>query len=149
MSSIRIEMMKANSFRNNDSQRERIYYQRRLLIDPNLRDISILTKCRPFWLSPRQVLVVPISPPINEYAKEVAKRIKAEEFYVDADTSTKQFKKKIFEGQTAQYNFILVCGGEEAKDGTVSVRVRGGEQMGKMTIDSVIDHFKSLVKNFK
>ena len=61
----------------------------------------------PFWLSPRQVLVVPIMPAVNDYATEVQKLFKDKGFYADVDLSGNTFQKKIRTGQLEQYNFIF------------------------------------------
>lgn len=61
----------------------------------------------PFWLSPRQVLVVPIMPAVNDYATEVQKLFKNKGFYADVDLSGNTFQKKIRTGQLEQYNFIF------------------------------------------
>jgi len=74
---------------------------------------------RPFWLSPRQALVVPVSRAFNDYGKSVRDRIHRAGFYVDLEDSTKTLNKKIREGQVAQYNFILVVGEKEQVGGWV------------------------------
>lgn len=61
----------------------------------------------PFWLSPRQVVVVPVSPPFFGYAEEVANILAAAGLYADADLSDSTLNKKIRNGQIAQYNFIF------------------------------------------
>lgn len=62
----------------------------------------------PFWLSPRQCLVVPIGPVFDEYAKSVGQTIRKAGFQceVDLDDGT-TMNKKIRNGQLAQFNFIL------------------------------------------
>lgn len=64
----------------------------------------------PFWLSPRQVLVVPVMPAVNEYAQEVQKLFADAGLYADADLSSNTFQKKIRTGQLEQYNFIFGTG---------------------------------------
>jgi threonyl-tRNA synthetase len=61
----------------------------------------------PFWLSPRQILVVPVMPSVNEYAKEVQKIFYEKGLFIDVDTSSNTFQKKIRTGQLEQYNFIF------------------------------------------
>ena len=81
---------------------------------------------RPFWLSPRQVLVVPVAAPYvsieyitcivettecavvkREYASEVADKLSKLGLYVDVDNGENTLPKKIRNGESAQYNFIL------------------------------------------
>lgn len=61
----------------------------------------------PFWLSPRQILVVPVMPALNEYAEELQGIYKAKGLHIDVDLSTNTFQKKIRTGQLEQYNFIF------------------------------------------
>ncbi|RFU23896.1 hypothetical protein B7463_g12447, partial [Scytalidium lignicola] len=78
----------------------------------------------PFWLSPRQVLVVPVGVGYFEYAKEVQSIFKAQHMYIDVDLSGNTLQKKIRTGQLAQYNFIFVVGDQEMKGREVNVRNR-------------------------
>ena len=61
----------------------------------------------PFWLSPRQILVIPIGKGFYDYAEEVSKNFKDKTMYIDVDTSGNTLQKKIRNGQLAQYNFIF------------------------------------------
>ncbi len=62
----------------------------------------------PFWLSPRQILVVPVAPPFNKYATRVKDEMRAEGFMCDADVDdSNTMNKKVRNGQLAQYNFIF------------------------------------------
>ena len=61
----------------------------------------------PFWLSPRQVLVIPVTPVVNDYAEEVQLLFRANKMYADVDTSGNTMPKKIRTGQLQQYNFIF------------------------------------------
>ena len=75
------------------------------------RFIAILTEHFagkwPFWLSPRQILIVPVMPAINDYVLEVQKIFRAKEMHVDVDISGNTMQKKIRTGQLQQYNFIF------------------------------------------
>jgi len=62
---------------------------------------------RPFWLSPRQVLVVPVAVPFREYASEVATKLSESGLFADVDNGSDTLPKKIRNGEIAQYNFIL------------------------------------------
>ncbi|VDP40239.1 unnamed protein product [Soboliphyme baturini] len=79
----------------------------------------------PFWLSPRQAVVIPVHSNLNDYAAEVRNKIFDAGFECDADLdSSDTLNKKIRNSQMAQYNFILVVGENEFKRGTVNVRTR-------------------------
>ncbi|KAF5026766.1 hypothetical protein F66182_1120 [Fusarium sp. NRRL 66182] len=78
----------------------------------------------PFWLSPRQILVVPVMPAANDYAKEVQKIFQKKKLHVDVDVGSDTFQKKIRTGQLNQYNFIFVVGAEEEASRTLNIRNR-------------------------
>ena len=61
----------------------------------------------PFWISPRQILVIPVMPGVNDYVGEVQRLFKAQKMYVDIDLSGNTMPKKIRTGQLQQYNFIF------------------------------------------
>ena len=61
----------------------------------------------PFWLSPRQILVIPVMPAANDYVLEVQKIFKGKMMYVDVDIGGNTLQKKIRTGQLEQYNFIF------------------------------------------
>lgn len=75
------------------------------------RFIAILTEHFagkwPFWLSPRQVLIIPVMPAVNDYVEEVQSLLRAQKMHVDSDVSGNTMQKKIRTGQLQQYNFIF------------------------------------------
>ncbi|CAI0463104.1 unnamed protein product [Linum tenue] len=95
----------------------------------------------PFWLSPRQAIVCPVSAKSVDYAKQVRDRIHQAGYYADADITDRKIQKKVREAQLAQYNYILVVGEEEANTGQVSVRVRDIADHSVMSIESLLQHF--------
>jgi threonyl-tRNA synthetase len=104
----------------------------------------------PFWLSPRQALVVPVALPYVDYARHVQKTLWDAGYFVDVDDSRNQLNKKIREGQLAQYNFILVVGDDEAKSGTVTVRTRDNQVADKPTpLQELLAQFAALKADFK
>ncbi|KAG2035579.1 hypothetical protein BDR03DRAFT_899737 [Suillus americanus] len=89
----------------------------------------------PFWLSPRQVLVIPVAVPYKEYAQEIATRLSDLGLFADVDNGADTLPKKIRNGEIAQYNFILVVGQEELDSRSVNVRNRddvGTKSKGEM-----------------
>uniref|UniRef100_A0A8B9VNK0 threonine--tRNA ligase n=1 Tax=Anas zonorhyncha TaxID=75864 RepID=A0A8B9VNK0_9AVES len=99
----------------------------------------------PFWLSPRQVMVVPVGPTSEEYAQQV--RVCSEFFEagfmsdVDLDQSC-TLNKKIRNAQLAQYNFILVVGEKEKANNAVNVRTRDNKVHGEISVSSAIEKLK-------
>lgn len=78
----------------------------------------------PFWLSPRQILVIPVGVGYFEYAKEVQSIFHKQQMFIDVDLSGNTLQKKIRTGQLAQYNFIFVVGDTEMNGREVNVRNR-------------------------
>ncbi|CAH9073953.1 unnamed protein product [Cuscuta epithymum] len=103
----------------------------------------------PFWLSPRQAMVCPVSDKSQTYGVELRDRIHNAGFHVDVDTSDRTIQKKIREAQMAQYNFILVVGEKEVTTREVSVRVRDNPDHKVMTVDELLSHFKDLVASYQ
>lgn len=97
----------------------------------------------PFWLSPRQILIVPVSPKYYDYAEKLKKLFNDEYFfYCDVDVSGNTLPKKVRSGQLMQYNFIFIVGAEEEENYSVNIRNRDiTEEQGKnpmVSVDSVI-----------
>lgn len=100
------------------------------------RFIAILTEHFagkwPFWLSPRQILVVPVMPSANDYVHELQDLFRSRGMHVDVDVSGNTMQKKIRSGQLAQYNFIFVVGAAEKESRTVNIRNRDIPETQKM-----------------
>ncbi|KAF2429653.1 threonyl-tRNA synthetase [Tothia fuscella] len=92
------------------------------------RFIAILTEHFggkwPFWLSPRQVLVIPVMPAVNDYVEEVQSIFRKAGMHCDIDIGSNKMQKKIRTGQLSQYNFIFVVGAQERETRTVNIRNR-------------------------
>lgn len=76
------------------------------------RMLAILTESYagkwPFWLSPRQVMVIPVGPAFDDYAHEVQQKLYEAGFMCEVDTDAGDtMNKKIRNAQLAQFNFIL------------------------------------------
>lgn len=99
----------------------------------------------PFWMSPRQAIVVPVSEKFEEYAKKVQKKLVLEGYFVDIDLSSSGINKKIRNAQIEQYNFILVVGEREVENKSVTVRERDQEKpTGEWKMDQLLAHLKGL-----
>ncbi|XP_024088603.2 threonine--tRNA ligase 2, cytoplasmic isoform X1 [Pongo pygmaeus] len=101
----------------------------------------------PFWLSPRQVMVIPVGPTCEKYALQVSSEFFEEGFMADVDLDHScTLNKKIRNAQLAQYNFILVVGEKEKIDNAVNVRTRDNKIHGEILVTSAIDKLKNLKK---
>lgn len=113
------------------------------------RMIAILTENFvgdwPFWLSPRQVIVIPVSHANDEYANAVSQRLWDAGYHAEADVSDLTMSKKIRNAETNHHTFICVVGNKEQEDGTVNVRKasQSGEDV-ILSIDALVSKFKDL-----
>ncbi|XP_016659427.1 threonine--tRNA ligase, cytoplasmic [Acyrthosiphon pisum] len=113
------------------------------------RMIAILTESFagkwPFWLSPRQAIVIPVGPQFDEYSEKVKKEIYEAGFMCDVDVDHGDtLNKKIRNAQLAQYNFILVVGDKEKTANTVNVRTRDNNVHGEFSIEETIQRLQKL-----
>ncbi|KTF75446.1 hypothetical protein cypCar_00040635, partial [Cyprinus carpio] len=113
------------------------------------RMIAILTENYagkwPLWLSPRQVMLVPVNPSLEDYATQVCKRFVEAGFMADADLdSSCLLNKKIRNAQLAQYNFILVVGEKERAANSVNVRTRDNKVHGELSVEEVMERLTLL-----
>jgi threonyl-tRNA synthetase len=83
----------------------------------------------PVWLSPVQVVVIPISDRHLEYARRVEAQLKAANVRVETDDASERMNQKIRQAQLQKVPYMLVVGDREAESGTVNVRLRTGEQL--------------------
>ncbi|CUS23306.1 LAQU0S09e01816g1_1 [Lachancea quebecensis] len=102
----------------------------------------------PFWLSPRQVLVVPVGVKYQEYAQEVRDKLCEQNFYADVDLTGNTLQKKVRNGQMLKYNFIFIVGEQEMTEKSVNIRNRDViEQQGKnatIAFETVLQQLKKL-----
>lgn len=82
----------------------------------------------PFWLSPRQIMVIPINANMHGYAMDVERKLYEAGFMVEIDLDQGDtFNRKIRNAQQAQFNFILVVGDKEQANNSVNVRTRNNQ----------------------
>ncbi len=82
----------------------------------------------PVWLSPVQVVVIPISERHHSYAESVGGQLRAAGVRVEVDTRNEKMNAKIREHALQKVPFLLVVGDKEQESGQVNVRARGREQ---------------------
>ncbi|MBQ3040369.1 MAG: threonine--tRNA ligase [Clostridia bacterium] len=93
----------------------------------------------PLWLSPTQATIVPINSEFDEYAKEIQAKMLEKGIRVTVDTRNETMGKRIREAQLEKINYVIVVGANEKETNTVSLRARGGINLGVMSIDEMID----------
>jgi threonyl-tRNA synthetase len=106
------------------------------------RFIGVLTEhyagAFPTWLSPVQVICIPITDEQVPYLNDVADRLRAQGIRVEIDDSDDRMQKKIRTAQKAKVPFMLIAGAADLEAGAVSFRYRDGEQRNGIAIDQAI-----------
>jgi threonyl-tRNA synthetase len=101
----------------------------------------------PMWLAPVQVMVLPITDRINEYAQGVAGELKSMGMRVETNLRGEKIGAKIRDAQLQKIPFMLVLGDREMEDGTVAVRERKGGDMGVMKLAEFKEMARRLIES--
>jgi len=96
----------------------------------------------PFWLSPIQVIVLPVKDAFAAYAKEVKEMLEKNSFRVKADLRSERLDKKIREAELQKIPYIVVIGERELKSNTVSVRKRSLGNQGEFELFNFIQRLR-------
>jgi threonyl-tRNA synthetase len=99
----------------------------------------------PVWLSPVQVVIIPIADRHLDYAFQVAEALKENKIRVQVDNRPERMNLKIREAQMGRVPYMLVLGDKELDASIVSLRLRTGEDLGQMPLVQFIDRVKSVV----
>ena len=133
-----------------DGEKHRPIMIHRVVFGSIERFIGVITEhfagAFPVWLSPVQARVMPITDRAADYAKQLAERLDQEGVRVDTDLRNEKIGYKIREAQMQKLPYMLVVGDKEAEAGTVSVRTRGGVDLGAMPVDDFIAKIKEEIK---
>ncbi|ATR93581.1 threonyl-tRNA synthetase [Porphyromonas gingivalis TDC60] len=88
----------------------------------------------PLWLTPDQVVVLPVSERFNEYAHRVAKELNQRDIRVQVDDRNEKVGRKIRDNELKRIPYMLIVGENESREEEVSVRKQGDGDMGIMKI---------------
>ena len=106
----------------------------------------------PLWLTPDQVVVLPISEKFNDYAKQVSEYLNANDVRTIVDDRNEKIGRKIRDNELKRIPYMLVVGEKEAAEGTVSVRKQGEGDQGSMKFEDfaqkINDEVRSMTENF-
>ena len=99
----------------------------------------------PFWLSPRQIAILPVSEKFQDYALKVKTALELAGYEVETDNSNLTLRKKIRNAQLSQFNYIGVVGQEEVSSHTVDIRDRSSNaSIGKYSLPALVAFLKTL-----
>lgn len=100
----------------------------------------------PVWLAPIQVALVPVSEKFLGYTSEIYKKMKSAGVRVELNEANESLGKRIREAETQKIPYICIIGEKEVESGTVSIRARGGKDLGAIKLD---DFIKQLLEEIK
>ena len=100
----------------------------------------------PFWLSPTQAVVLPISEDNNKYAKKLFEDLFKEGIKCEVDLKNQKINYKIREHSLAKVPYLLICGKKEEEADTISIRKLGSEKQESIKRKDLIKNMLSLNK---
>ena len=106
----------------------------------------------PLWLTPQQVIILPISEKYHEYAENILNLLNNYDIRAHIDVRAEKAGRKIRDAEISKTPFMLIVGEKEQNQHQVSVRKHGGQDLGSMKIESFVDFFnkeiETLLENF-
>ena len=93
----------------------------------------------PSWLAPIQAVILNITQKQEEFAKKVEKKLKKQGLRVISDLRNEKIGYKIREHSMQRYPYILVVGDREVENNQISVRQRGGQDLGSMSLEALVE----------
>lgn len=100
----------------------------------------------PFWISPRQIMIVPVMPAVNDYAEELQKIFQQDKLNVEVDLSGNTLQKKVRSAQLSQANWIFVVGAQEKESRSVNMRNRDDPETHKKGIMMPIEEVRTKLR---
>ncbi len=100
----------------------------------------------PLWLTPDQVIVLPISEKFNDYASKVNDYLNANNVRSTVDDRNEKIGRKIRDNELKRIPYMLVVGEKEMANDTVSVRKRGIGDQGSIKIDEFVKKINEEVR---
>lgn len=135
-------------FINSDGEMEMPYIIHRAPLSTHERMVSFLIEkyggAFPTWMSPNQVVIVPIAEAFFDYAKEVAGMLKENFFRVKVDDSSNSFSKKVRTAVTGKNPNIWIIGENEVNDRTITWRRYASEAQNSYSIENALAMMEKL-----
>ena len=134
-------------FIDTDGQPKRPVVIHRVIFGSYERFVAILTEhfagAFPTWLAPVQARVLPISEKHAEYGRAVHAKLRAARIRAELDDRNEKLGYRIRDAQVRKVPYTLVVGEREAQNGTASVRARGGQDLGALPLERVLEDLRA------
>jgi len=133
-----------------DNSRKHPVMLHRAIVGSMERFIGILIEhysgAMPLWLAPTQAVILNIADAHADYASKVMDELKKNHIRCDSDLRNEKITYKIREHSLQKVPYLLIVGEKEMEAGQVAVRTRKGEDLGSMSIKSLIDRLNQEVQ---
>lgn len=134
-----------------DGTRQRPVMIHRALFGSVERFMGVLTEhyagAFPAWLSPVQVVAIPVAEAFNDYMYDVVAQLKQAGIRAEVDISSDRFPKKIRTASKDKIPFVLIAGGDDADANAVSFRFRDGSQDNGVPVEEAVRRIVEAVRN--
>jgi len=100
----------------------------------------------PLWLTPEQVVILPISEKYNDYAQKVSESLNNSDIRAIIDERNEKIGRKIRDNELKRIPYLLIVGEKEMEENTVSVRRQGEGDKGTMQLDEFADFVNKEVR---
>jgi len=99
----------------------------------------------PVWLSPVQVKIIPITDEQLEYAQKIEQFLKDKNIRVELDDKSETMQNKIRTAAGEKIPYMIIIGGREAENNTISVRQRDGQDLGVMPLEKFLENIEDQI----
>jgi len=134
-----------------DGKEHRPYMIHRALLGSMERFMGVLIEhyagAFPVWLAPVQAVLIPIADRHVGYANGVAEKLREAGLRVEVDASSDRMNAKIRNAQLQKVPYMLVVGDREVEGSQVAVRLRSGEDLGPMSVESLLARIQADVQH--
>jgi len=103
----------------------------------------------PPWLSPEQIIILPISEKYDRYSLKVYNELQETGYRVIIDRRVESLNKKIRQAEMSKIPYMVIIGEKEEKSGTITVRKKTGGEIREVKIPDFLKAFKDIVDNRK
>ena len=101
----------------------------------------------PLWLTPDQVMILPVSEKYHEYAEKLNEMLKRNEIRTLIDMRSEKIGRKIRDAEMKKVPYMLIVGEKEMNETSVSVRKHGQGDLGSMSVEEFIAMIEQQVKD--
>ena len=101
----------------------------------------------PAWLSPDQVVIIPVSDSMNDYAEKIEKELKSKHIRAFSDQRSESMQLKIKDAQVMKTPYMVIIGSREEESQTVSIRYRNEKKNVVMPLSEFVEKLSLHIEN--